>query len=308
MISILLASYNGEKYIAEQIDSLICQTYQDFKLFISDDCSTDATFQIAKEYAKKHPAKIFAVQNEENSGSAKHNFMRMMIERKDDYMMLCDQDDVWLPGKIESTLAKMKDMEALFGSHTPILVHTDLRVVNDKLETISPSYKAAMNANFKKTKLRNQVIQNTLAGCTAMYNRTLADLVTETPEFMVMHDWWLNITASAFGKIVALDEQTVLYRQHGGNEIGANEINSIKGKARKSRQGNEIRKALKDTYPQAQSFLDTYSDKLTKKQQRLLRTYSDIPNHSKLIRCITICRLGTLKNGLARKIAQTIWV
>ena len=214
MISILLASYNGEKYIAEQIESLLGQTIQDFKLFICDDKSTDGTFNIVAEYSQKHPEKIFAEQNSENSGGTKHNFLRMMINHKADYVMLCDQDDVWLPDKIEVTLARMKDMESEYGADTPLLVHTDLKVVNENLKTVSPSFKAAMNANYEKTRLRNQIIQNTLTGCTAMYNRALANLITDIPRFTVMHDWWLNVTASAFGRISAIDAQTVLYRQH----------------------------------------------------------------------------------------------
>ena len=308
MISILLASYNGEKYVAEQIDSLLSQTFQKFKLFIRDDCSNDGTFSIIKGYANKHSDKIFAEQNKENSGGAKHNFFQMMLEYKDDYTMLCDQDDVWLPNKIETTLTKMRSMESEFGTCTPILVHTDLRVVNEKLETISPSYKTSMNSDYNKTKLCNQIIQNTLTGCTAMYNRALAEMIAETPQFTVMHDWWLMITASAFGRIASIDTQTVLYRQHGGNAIGAKDIMTLKYKIKKLQHSTEIKKALRGTYQQARSFFNIYRDRLTTEQQKLLLTYSDIPNHNKFVRWLTICRLGTFKNGAARKIAQVLYV
>ena len=308
MISILLASFNGEKYIADQIDSLLCQTFQDFKLYICDDCSTDGTYHIATEYEKKHPERIYASQNKENTGGAKHNFLQMMIEHKDDYVMLCDQDDVWIPDKIEITLVKMKETEHEFGTDTPILVHTDLRVVSEKLEPISPSFKAAMNANYGKTKLRNQIIQNTLTGCTAMYNRALADLITDTPKFMVMHDWWLILTASAFGQIASIDEQTVLYRQHGDNEIGAKDVRTLKYKIYKLRGYGDIKKALNDTYIQAHSFLGVFREKLTEEQNVLLRMYCDIPNHSKFIRVIKLFNLGVFKNGFARKMAHFIYI
>ena len=308
MISILLASYNGEKYIAEQLESLLSQTMQDFKLIICDDGSTDDTFSIAADYAQKYPCKITAVQNKENSGGAKHSFLRMMIDHKDDYVMLCDQDDIWLPNKIELTLERMQGLERDIGACTPILVHTDLRVVNENLETISPSFKAAMNANYGKTELRNQIIQNTLTGCTVMYNRALADLITEPPKFMVMHDWWLMLIASAFGEISALDAQTVLYRQHGRNEIGAKDVRTLRYKIKKLLHHAEIKNALSETYEQAQGFYDIYRDMLTKDQAELLRAYCDIPNHSKFVRWATICRLGVLKNGLFRKIAHFIFI
>ena len=308
MISILLASYNGEKYIAEQIDSLLSQSCQDFKLYIYDDCSTDNTYSLITEYAVNHPDKIIPARNQANSGGAGQNFINMMIAHNDDYIMLCDHDDIWLPGKVEITLAKMKDMEHKFGVSTPILVHTDLRVVNEKLQTISPSFKAAMNADFKKTKLQNQIIQNTLTGCTVMYNRALSELITETPRYMIMHDWWLMLVASAFGVITDIEVQTVLYRQHSANEIGAKDVRTLRYKVNKLLSYTEIRRALNETYEQAQSFLDAYKNKLTREQIELLHAYCDIPNHVKLVRWLTICRLGVLKNGLARKLANFIFI
>ena len=309
MISILLTSYNGEKYISEQIESLLNQTMQDFRLFISDDRSTDNTFEIALEYAGKYPGKINIVQNKENSGGAKYNFIKMMIEHKDDYVMLCDQDDVWLPNKIEATLTKMKTMENEFGARTPLLVHTDLCVVNEKLETISPSFKAAMNADYGKTRLHNQIIQNTLTGCTAMYNRALADLIIiGIPPFIVMHDWWLMLIASAFGKISSLDMQTVLYRQHNMNEIGAKDVRTFRYKLRKIINNKEIKEAIAGTYLQAESFLNVYKRQLSQEQIDLLEEYCKIPLKNKLKKWQTVLRLGTLKNGFARNVAYFLFI
>jgi hypothetical protein len=215
---------------------------------------------------------------------------------------------VWLPSKIEITLAKMQVMEAEHGADTPLLVHTDLRVVDEKLETVSPSYKAAMNADYSKTKLRNLIIQNTVTGCTAMYNRALAELIIGTPQYMVMHDWWLVMVASAFGSIASLEGQTVLYRQHSGNEIGAKDVRTLRYKINKLINYSEVKEAIRITYLQAQSFLGLYESKLSSEQKALLSIYCDIPNHCKLVRWITICRLGVLKNGIARKIANFIFI
>jgi hypothetical protein len=173
---------------------------------------------------------------------------------------------------------------------------------------ISKSFMIAMNADYKKTKLRNQIIQNTLTGCTVMYNRALANLLLEIPEFMVMHDWWLMLIASSFGIIASIDEQTILYRQHGGNDIGAKDVRTIKYKIKKLLNYKDIKKAINDTYLQAQSLLDLFESKLTCEQKELLTMYCDVPNHSKLIRWITVCRLGVSKNGLARKIAHLMFV
>ena len=309
MISILLASYNGEKYITEQIESLLCQTFLDFKLFICDDKSTDNTFSLILEYAKKYPDKVLVTQNIENSSSAKHNFMQMMLSHKDDYVMLCDQDDVWLPNKIELTLARMKEMESRVGTDTALLVHTDLRVVSEDLATvISPSFKEAMNSNFSRAKLSDQIIQNTLTGCTVMYNRCLSDLIDRVPGFMVMHDWWLMLIASAFGEIDSVDAQTVLYRQHGKNSIGAKDVRKISYKINKLTHYSDMKRALDETYQQAESFLDAYNDQLNSEQTELLETYCKIPSMPKIRRWQTMCRLGCLKNGISRKIASFIFV
>jgi len=310
MISILMTTYNGEKFVSEQIDSLLNQTNQNFKLFINDDASDDSTFSLISKYMQENPDRIIVSQNKVNSGSAKSNFIKMMVsgEYKNDYVMLCDQDDVWLPDKIEVSLAKMLEMETEFGKDTPILVHTDLTVVNDALEVISNSFRRSINVNFAKTKLKNQVVQSMVTGCTVMYNRALAELLTEIPSYIAMHDWWLTINASAFGKVVAIDRQTVLYRQHSKNEIGAKDVRSIRYKKERISNADSIKESLDITYKQAGCFLDMYRSRLSDDQQKLLALYADIPNHVKIVRILRIFRLKTFKNGFSRRVAHLLFI
>ena len=308
MVTILMATYNGERYLREQIESLLSQTYQDFVIYISDDHSTDSTFEIAKEYQEKYPGKIFSAQNSSGRQGAKHNFMQLMIEHKADYMMLCDQDDVWKPQKIEITLRKMKQLEVKYGKETPILVHTDLEVVDQSLQTISSSFKQAMNADYSRTQLRQLIIQNTLTGCTALYNRALANLLTKEPPYMVMHDWWLILVASAFGIVDHLDERTILYRQHEKNAIGAKDVRTFQYKIQKLMHWRDIKRAIDETYRQAESFLTVYGDRLAIDQVCLLREYCSIPMKNKINRCVAVCRLKMLKHGAARKIAHLMFI
>lgn len=284
MIAVLMATYNGEKYIAEQIESLLSQTIQDFVLYINDDCSADKTYDIIRQYADRYPRKIIVSQNQKNSGSAKYNFISLMIKHKDEYMMLCDQDDIWLPNKIELTLAKMRNLESKHGRDIPILVHTDLAVTDENLAIVSPSFKTAMNANYDRTLLRQLLIQNTLTGCTAMYNRSLSDLIQTEPSFAIMHDWWLILIAGAFGVVGHIDEQTILYRQHSSNSIGAKDVRTISYKVGKLLRWREMKQAIADTYPQAQSLLDGFRDKLLPEQIILLETYCSIPQMNKINR------------------------
>ena len=188
MITILMAAYNGGRYVAEQIESLLRQTEQDFVLRVRDDCSTDDTYSILCGYAAKYPGKIFVERNPENSGGAKWNFLQLTAAYQDDYVMLCDQDDVWLPNKIELSLQAMRAAEKQRGSQTPILVHTDLRVIDDQMHVIGESLNEMLGLYTENGSLPLQTIQNTVTGCTAMYNRAFAQLV-RIPRFCIVHDW-----------------------------------------------------------------------------------------------------------------------
>ena len=303
-ISILLASYNGEKYIAEQIDSLLVQTVQDFKLFICDDKSTDNTFGIISSYAKKYPKKICAYQNEKNTGNAKHNFIKMMVKYNDDYVMLCDQDDVWLPDKIEKTLARMRELEEIYGKIEPIVVHTDLKVVDKNLNVISPSYAKMSRTDYEKKALHHLRTRNIAAGCTQMYNRALCDLISAKPEFIMVHDWWATLTASALGKISTVYEPTILYRQHDSNSIGAKKAFSVAHIYCRLMNFRKVVDSVNDTYRQAKSFLDFYSAQLSDEQQKLLSAYASIPALSKMERLRVLARHNVFMYGFIRKSVQ----
>lgn len=305
MISILMATYNGELYLSQQIESVLSQTISDFHIYINDDHSTDRTWEIISEYAERYPQKISATRSERNSGSAKLNFLAMMLRIHSDYSMLCDQDDIWLPRKIELTLAEMKRLEAQKGQDHPILVHTDLCVVDAQLKVINPSFKEAMHADYSKTALYQQIIQNTLTGCTAMYNRALAELLRE-PQSCVMHDWWLILVAAAFGTIGPIEQKTILYRQHGNNEVGAKDVRTVRYKLDHLMHKEEIVKAIQGTYLQAGSLLQQYEKQLSPEQKKLLQEYCGIPRQGKLRRWQTIFRLHSFKNGLARNFAY-LW-
>ena len=302
MISILMAAYNGEAYIAEQIDSIFAGNFSDFTLHINDDGSTDGTVAIIEKYAEKFPGKVILTQSPQNSGGATQNFLEMMATHQDDYIMLCDQDDIWLPDKIEKTLAKMKEMEAKYPS-TPLLVHTDLAVVDHNLNVLHHSYKYSTARNFDR-RLENQVLTlNNVSGCTIMYNRALAALLTRKPEYCMVHDWWLQIVAAYLGKIGYIRDSTILYRQHGGNEIGAKNVRSIGYKLRQLRNIGFIKARINSTYPQAESFLSLFREKLQPPQIELLEKFTAMPKMGKLRKLYTIFKYRLFMDGFSRNIA-----
>jgi len=306
VISILMATYNGGEFLAEQLESLLAQTFDDFVIYVNDDCSTDKTWEILCSYAEKYPNKIKITRRNENSGSAKHTFLELMTRVRDDYVMLCDQDDVWLPDKIEVTLAKMKEMER--ENSGAVLVYTDLQVVSRDLMIISPSYQDYMHSDFERTAFEQVLIQNVFAGCTGMYNRAMAELLTEIPRYCVAHDWWLLLAASAFGRVTYVDKPTILYRQHGKNEVGARNIRSVLYKLKMILRETHIKKAIHVTYEQANCFLKIYKNRLDAKQIHKLEKYCEIPSMKKLRRLLTIHELGAYKIGFSRNIAYFMFV
>ena len=307
MITILMATYNGARYLAEQINSLLSQTEQGFVLHIQDDRSTDETDSILHAYAAKYPEKIFVHTREQNSGGAKWNFLDLMVNFPDDYVMLCDQDDVWLPNKIALTLQAMQRMENEFGAETPILVHTDLTVVDESLNTIAESLNRMLDLRMEYGILSSQTVQNTVTGCTAMYNRALAQRI-RIPRACIVHDWWLGMMAVCFGKKEYIPDKTLFYRQHGANSIGAKNVVSLSYIAQKMLRPKKIREQLDATYQQAEEFLHVYSDLLSAEQQQFLRAFISIPSHRKIRRWLMSKRLGTLKHGFIRRLAQFLYI
>lgn len=308
MIAILMATWNGEKYIRKQLGSLFAQSIGDFHIYVSDDCSTDDTCSIVEEYCHRYPGKIELICRSQNSGSAKHNFFSLMTQYKDDYVMLCDQDDFWLPNKIAVTLDTMRRMEAQYGKNMPLLVHTDVSVTDANLRILYPSYRQIMSSKFERTSLNYALVQNTFPGCAGMYNRALSELIMQEPDYCAMHDWWLLLVAAAFGHVGFTFEKTVLYRQHGDNSIGARDMRTISYKFQRLLRPSKIRHAIDSTYAQAENFLEMYRSRLSAEQISLIEDYCHIPSLPKWRRIQTLLRLNTLKNTLTRRIGHFLFV
>ena len=158
IVYILLASYNGHAYIREQIESLLTQSYPFVKIVLSDDGSSDGTDKILDEYAEKHPDKVTHYRSGERFGCAQNHFMHLLGAFQDaPYIMFCDQDDVWHKDKVSNTLQVMRQLEN--GEPVPVLVHTDLRVVDDTLQEISPSFWKHSNLDGSRLALNQLLVQ-----------------------------------------------------------------------------------------------------------------------------------------------------
>lgn len=307
MIDILMAVYQGEAYVAEQIESILKQTYTDWTLLIGDDGSKDRTMEILLAYEAKYPSKIRVIPNKVNSGSAQANFFHLLSLSKAAYAMTCDHDDVWLPDKVEKTMGEMERLERESPPGTPILVHTDLEVVDENLRTIAPSMFQLQNLDSRRVSLPKLLAQNVVTGCTMLANRPLLDLAKDPPGSAIMHDWWLALVAAAFGRIGFVPKPTIRYRQHGNNEVGAKNVRDPKYVAARLSKTEQIHKVLTDTYRQAAGFYGRYQDKLTEEQAKLVLGYAKMPEYGKLRRMAHLLRNGHGKNGLVRKAGQLLF-
>jgi hypothetical protein len=162
-----------------------------------------------------------------NLGSCQ-NFSVLMnrIKDKNQYIMFCDQDDVWMPSKINDTLNEMMKLEQEYDNNTPLLVHTNFLYVDSSLKPIE-SKKRFQPTKIETPTLSNVLCQNSVYGCTMMINQKLAHVTGTIPIEAENHDYWIVLAASAFGKIFYLNKRTVLYRQHGGNLSTQFDFNSF---------------------------------------------------------------------------------
>lgn len=222
MIDILLSTYNGEKYVEELLESLYKQTYKDINLLIRDDGSTDKTLDVIKRYKDTHPLFSIHILTDDlgNIGSTR-SFEVLMRHSQADYFMFCDQDDVWLPQKVEITLKRMNDLESSLKKNTPCVVFTDLYVVDEKLNIIYDSFFKTIHISCDVVNdLYKALAVSISPGCTMLMNRWILDYVLPIPK-SVIHDFWVIVLTVKYGKVSCLNVPTIMYRQHGDNSIGS---------------------------------------------------------------------------------------
>ena len=290
-IIVLISTYNGEKYLKAQLDSLFSQSYKNFKLIARDDGSSDKTLEILKSYD------IELLPSNENIGvkSSFETLLKYAFENSDaDYFMFCDQDDVWNQDKVELTLQKMYEMEKLY-KNTPILVHTDLEVVDENLHTINPSFMKLQNLHEKKNRLNNLLIQNTITGCTVMINKDLAKLCLPMSSNAIVHDWWVGLVASYFGKIGYVDDSTIKYRQHTSNTIGAKGFDIgfvLKSISKKVSLGGNI--------SQSKGFFQQFKNELDEDTIEMLQEFISLEQKTWWQKRAVLLKFKLLKQGFIR--------
>ncbi|MCB4986042.1 glycosyltransferase family 2 protein [Streptococcus mutans] len=215
-VNILMSTYNGQEFIAQQIQSIQKQTFENWNLLIRDDGSSDETPKIIADFAKSDARiRFINADKRENFGVIK-NFYTLLKYEKADYYFFSDQDDVWQPQKLELTLASVEKEN----NQIPLMVYTDLIVVDRDLQVLHDSM-IKTQSHHANTSLLEELTENTVTGGTMMVNHCLAKQWKQCYDDLIMHDWYLALLAASLGKLIYLDETTELYRQHESNVLGA---------------------------------------------------------------------------------------
>ena len=220
-VQILLSTYNGEKYISSQIDSILAQDFDDWELLIRDDLSSDRTPKIITSYSEKHPDKIKIIASTKNLGSTQ-SFMKLIESSTANYIMLSDQDDVWKPEKISRSLRKIRSIE---DGNKIALIFTDMEVVDKDLNSINASFLEQHHLkSVWSTNPYYVFAQSMAAGCSMIFNSALRDRLEPVDSKLFQHDHWLLMHAAYYGMVGFIDWNSMKYRQHEGNSIGSHGI------------------------------------------------------------------------------------
>lgn len=287
-IDILLPTYNGEKYLREQINSIIGQDYAHWNLIIRDDGSKDQTITIVKEYLEKYPEKIRFIQDKKGNLGITYNVFELLRYSTNPYIMFCDQDDVWKPEKVRVLLKYIKIAEKR-NKNQPLLIHSDACIVDEQLKTIHPSFADYIHWDKNKDTLANLIQRNVVQGASAIINRKLLEIIRvlgdSTGCKTITHDWWSAVIAALFGKIYYCDKSLMLYRQHRNNVIGvsSNKINfkRVLKLTNKEIADLRFRFYLSSNPMLCKQVLKVYSNNLTKKQKQILKHFQYRPNDMK---------------------------
>lgn len=341
-IAVLVAARNGERYLKEQLNSILSQEGEAPAVLVSDDCSEDGTAQILREYERRFPERVAVILRKKPSGGAAAHFLWLLrlaalsggnesqrekareeirraagegerfeaaaalLERAS-FFMLSDQDDVWLPGKAARLKARLKERMEICPLK-PLLIHSDLSVTDGALRVIAPSFFAYQKVDPARTALPQLLVQNVVTGGAVMMNRAMASLLEQPPEVCLMHDSWLALVASCFGEILCIREPLYLYRQHGENTLGAQKGDSPTQALERLKDGSRAKENYRRMFGQAACLLSIYGERLCGSQREILAAFVSLPEKSRLGKIRLMLRYGFVKDTWLRTLGQMIFM
>ena len=303
MIDILMPVFQGEKFLPDQLASLEAQTYDNSRLLIRDDGSTDNSLEIVRAFADKSSLEVVLLPGESHLGVVE-SINRLLEASRADYLMFADQDDIWLPKKIAASLERMEQAQQQFGCQMPLMVFTEKQVVDEVGNLLHESYFEYQRLNPQRLSLGQLLVQNVPSSCTMLVNRPLINLCGTIAAEAVMHDAWLSLLAATAGQLVYLPQATVQYRQHRHNYYGAHRYGWGYCWQRIGAGLQQIRLRFLQNVNQAESFERCYREILSPEHRRVLAEFASLPQHIPLKRLAILRRCGIAKTGLRRNIGM----
>lgn len=261
-VAIIISTYNGHCFFREQLESILCQSYTNFHIFIRDDGSTDKDFL---NYLKSLEAiEKLSVVFGQNIGVIKSFFELLKICGDNyDYVSFADQDDVWLKDKLCCALEILDNGDNL----QPQLYIGRLQYVDENLR------EQGVGPDFKRLGFANALVQNLATGCVSVINQKARLLVLNTsPKVVLMHDWWVYIVVSAFGRVIFDSRINFLYRQHSKNAVGGTP-SFIKQMQRRIYRFAKMKKGNYRVYDQALEFYNCYQTLLSSENESLIKNF-----------------------------------
>lgn len=311
MIDILLAVYNGADFLSEQIESIRCQDYTNWHLMISDDGSSDDSLLIIQK-ATNEDSRIEQIQTGTQHKNPRYHFLDLLARSRAEYFAFCDQDDYWESNKLSVSTARLKQLEQKYGKECPLLVYSDMSVVDEELNEISGSFMRFSGMDERGQDLEHLLSINLAAGCTVTGNAALRKLICEyTTDYedsrILMHDWWAILLAICFGHVERIPGCYVRYRQHGTNSVGAKRYSmwNIPQKLVKLRD-NE--KNYWDTCRQASLLYALYGDIMPVQSSKIIMTYAESIHRPRLEVIVKFYRMKMMKLQSMQRIGQLVMI
>lgn len=300
--AVLLAAYNGMSYLEPLLASLRGQTVSDFSVLTQDDGSTDGTKELLSALAAKDGQFASGCEQGLLLGAA-GNFISLLRQTDADFALLCDQDDIWRNDKIAILRRVMNDAVSKYGASCPLLIHSDSAVIDKTGKIIFESLFRRQGWDPAAVELRRLLVQNNVTGCTMMINRPLIDLAAAyaDPRTVYFHDWFIALTAAAFGHIVFVPLPLVMYRQHGDNLIGASGKTQLARGADSLTHTERAKRRIALTYETAALLRNTYGNLLPREAAETIDRYLATSGMSKLARALFIQQNGyTMQSAITR--------
>lgn len=291
-IDILMATFNGARWLDTQLASIFAQSYTNWRLIIRDDASTDGTADVIRTWRDRYPHKIlFLDEGNQSRLGLSGNFSALMHASTAAFIAVSDHDDIWYGDKLAKNVSAVVTLAGSKAADIPLLMHSDVTVVDGNLKQLYPSGMRFMGlAPRRKRTIGTLCLENSANGCTLIFNRKLLEMSYPIPSEIHV-DWWLAFVACAFGKIQYLPEATIYWRRHDTNISEASSMKAtIKGILNPLTHRKAFYIKLERNFIAAQTMLERFQETLSPSQKNTLHAFLSLPQIGFFARRIAILR------------------